>query len=110
MINQCLESDRLFMDNWNPDRDALEAFESYSDPAMIWQLRRTCWGKVYATEAAKIIVNYSFNILNLATLYATIHPENHRSVAVTQRLGMTNLGLCDRYYNCQLLLFALQKP
>ncbi len=37
-----------------------------------------------------------------------VKPENHASVKVTQRLGMTPLGITNRYYDgVNLLLFKL---
>ena len=73
-----------------------------------WHLRKASWGKGYATEAAREIINYGFNILQLPVIYAVVKPENHASVKVTQRLGMTPLGITNRYYNgVNLLLFKL---
>ncbi len=73
-----------------------------------WHLRKASWGKGYATEAAREIINYGFNILQLPVIYAVVKPENHASVKVTQRLGMTPLGITNQYYNgVNLLLFKL---
>ena len=73
-----------------------------------WHLRKASWGKGYATEAGRRIINYGFNILQLPVIYAVVKPENHASVKVTQRLGMTPLGITNQYYNgVELLLFKL---
>ncbi|AFY57096.1 acetyltransferase, ribosomal protein N-acetylase [Rivularia sp. PCC 7116] len=73
-----------------------------------WHLRKASWGKGYATEAAREIINYGFNFLQLSEIYAVVKPENHASVKVTQRLGMTPLGITNRYYGgIELLLFKL---
>lgn len=73
-----------------------------------WHLRKASWGKGYATEAAREIINYGFNILQLPVIYAVVKPENHASVKVTQRLGMKPLGITNQYYNSvNLLLFKL---
>ncbi len=73
-----------------------------------WHLKKASWGKGYATEAAKGIINYGFNVLQLPIIYAVVKPENHASVKVTQRLGMTPMGITNRYYNgVELLLFKL---
>ena len=64
--------------------------------------------KGYATEAAREIINYGFNVLQLSEIYAVVKPENHASVKVTQRLGMKSLGITNRYYDgVELLLFKL---
>ncbi len=73
-----------------------------------WHLRKVSWGKGYATEAAREIINYGFNILQLSEIYAVVKPENHASVKVTQRLGMKPMGITNRYYDgVELLLFKL---
>ena len=73
-----------------------------------WHLRRASWGKGYATEAARVIIDYGFNTLQLPVLYAVVRPDNIRSVQVTQRLGMTPMGLTYNYYATTLLLFKLE--
>lgn len=73
-----------------------------------WHLKKASWGKGYATEAAKGIINYGFNVLQLPIIYAVVKPENHASVKVTQRLGMTPMGITNQYYDgVELLLFKL---
>lgn len=73
-----------------------------------WHLRKASWGKGYATEAAREIINYGFSVLKLPVIYAVVKPENHASVKVTQRLGMKALGITNRYYDgIELLLFKL---
>jgi RimJ/RimL family protein N-acetyltransferase len=73
-----------------------------------WHLRRDRWGKGYATEAAREILNYGFQSLQLPIIYAVVKPENLASVRVTQRLGMMPMGLTQKYYGVELALFALE--
>jgi RimJ/RimL family protein N-acetyltransferase len=87
-----------------PDNNGLPT----SDYEIGWHFRRVSWGKGYATEAARGIIAYGFNTLQLPVLYAVVHPDNKRSIRVTQRLGMTPMGLTNRYYGVQLLLFKLE--
>lgn len=71
-----------------------------------WQLRQQSWGKGYATEFGKTLMEYGFKTLQLPYLLAVVHPENGRSQRVTQRLGMTPLGLTEPYYGgVKVLLF-----
>ena len=73
-----------------------------------WHLRKAFWGKGYATEAARGIIDYGFYVLQLPVIYAVVKPENNASVKVTQRLGMKPLGITNRYYSgVELLLFKL---
>lgn len=43
----------------------------------------------YATEAARALLDYAFGSLALRRVVATTRYENHASIAVMQRLGMT---------------------
>ncbi|MEM9005809.1 MAG: GNAT family N-acetyltransferase [Cyanobacteria bacterium P01_F01_bin.86] len=63
-----------------------------------WHFCRASWGYGYATEAASAVMTYGFETLALPALYAVTLLDNARSVRVTQRLGMSDLGISDRYY------------
>ena len=75
-----------------------------------WHLRRASWGKGYATEAGRVMLNYGFSVLNLPVIYAVVKPENHLSIRVTQRLSMKPMGRTNKYYGIELLLFQLDAP
>lgn len=45
------------------------------------------WGKGYATETSRAIIDYGFDQLNLDVLYAITHPENEKSIHVLNKLG-----------------------
>jgi len=53
-----------------------------------WRLARAYWGKGYATEAARGSVAHGFGPLGLAEIIAFVVPDNRRSIAVCERLGM----------------------
>jgi RimJ/RimL family protein N-acetyltransferase len=72
-----------------------------------WHLRRDYWGKGYMTEAAKVILEYGFLSLQLPIIYAVVNPDNYRSIRVTERLRMQSMGLTDKYYGTEALLFSL---
>jgi ribosomal-protein-alanine N-acetyltransferase len=46
------------------------------------------WGKGYATQAARRVVEYAFANLHLESLVAIIRPDNAASIGVARRLGM----------------------
>jgi len=54
-----------------------------------WRLRRDAWGCGYATEAGREALRVGFEERGLREIVAFVHPDNHRSAAVTSRLGMT---------------------
>lgn len=75
-----------------------------------WHLERAFWGKGYATEAGRGMLNYGFSVLKLPVIYAVVKPEHHASIRVTQRLGMKLVGKTKQYYGIELLLFQKDAP
>jgi len=67
-------------------------FEAHFTPAVEvgWRLARAHWGKGYAVEAARAVVDDGFGRLGLDEIVALTVPENRRSWRVMQRLGMTH--------------------
>lgn len=55
-----------------------------------WTLRREFWGRGLATEAARAALPAIFTHLAPPHVISIIHPANHRSAAVANRLGMTH--------------------
>ncbi|KAM3113428.1 GNAT family N-acetyltransferase [Phormidesmis sp. 146-33] len=70
-----------------------------------WHLKKSAWGKGFATEAGRGAIEYGFTTLNLPVIYAVTHPENDASKRVAQRLGMIPQGHTDRYYGVETALF-----
>ena len=52
-----------------------------------WTLRRSSWGRGYATEAARASINYVFNELGQTRVISLIDPNNVNSIRVAERLG-----------------------
>ncbi len=73
------------------------AFEAHFTPAFEigWRLAFDFWGKGYATEAAKGLIEYGFSELNLGEIVSFTVIGNKRSSAVMERLGMTYEGEFD---------------
>ena len=71
-----------------------------------WHLGRFAWGNGYATEAGRAMLDHARDSLRLRIVYAIVLPDNVRSIGVVQRLGMTPLGLTQRYYGKEALHFA----
>ncbi|BHH82769.1 GNAT family N-acetyltransferase [Desulforhopalus sp. 52FAK] len=55
-----------------------------------WRLSNQHWGKGYATEAAKAALEFAFNKLNLNEVVSFTTLANVRSMAVMQKIGMSN--------------------
>jgi RimJ/RimL family protein N-acetyltransferase len=57
-----------------------------------WRLGRWAWGRGLATEGALLALEPAFEYARLPKLYAFVHPDNHRSRAVVERLAMRRTG------------------
>ncbi len=56
------------------------------------------WNKGYATETGKLLINYSFNALNLEKVYVYIILENKGSIKVAEKLGFKREGLLKNHF------------
>ncbi|HKM89700.1 MAG TPA: GNAT family N-acetyltransferase [Candidatus Acidoferrales bacterium] len=52
-----------------------------------FHLRRAFWGNGLAEEAARAVIAFAFQTLNVASLFAGHHPENAASRHILQKLG-----------------------
>lgn len=58
-----------------------------------YDIKQSEWGKGYATEAVKSVIEYGFNKMNLNRIEATITPGNDASVKVLSKLNFTQEGI-----------------
>lgn len=80
-----------------------------ADMEIGWHFRPASWGYGYATEAARSVLTYAWEVLNLPVVYAVTLPDNRRSIQVMERLGMEPLGLTTQYYGGrELLLYQIK--
>ncbi len=66
------------------------AFEADFTPCVEigWRLAFDAWGCGYATEAARLALAFGFTDAGLDEIVSFTSPENRRSIAVMERLGM----------------------
>lgn len=57
-----------------------------------WRLATRFWGNGYVTEAARALLDFGFKERGLHEIYAFAVHDNHRSIAVMERLGMERLS------------------
>jgi RimJ/RimL family protein N-acetyltransferase len=69
-----------------------------------WQLHPDSWGKGFASEAARAVLEHAFAD-GLSEVWAVTYLDNHRSAAVCGRIGMELLGVTHRWYDKALLMF-----
>lgn len=55
---------------------------------LIYVFHQRAWGKGYAAEAGKAMLEYVFGRSSLTKIHATIHPDNLTSQRVAGKLGM----------------------
>jgi RimJ/RimL family protein N-acetyltransferase len=54
-----------------------------------YRLRRAAWGKGYATEAARALIQKGFDELQVQRVFASTYEDNLASRRVMEKLGMT---------------------
>lgn len=65
-------------------------FEAHFSPCVEigWRLSSVHWGKGYATEGAKAVLQYGFNQQGLNEIISFTVPTNLRSIRVMEKIGM----------------------
>jgi RimJ/RimL family protein N-acetyltransferase len=89
-------------------RVGLKRWPQFAETELGWALRREAWGQGYATEAARAWLDWASANVDAPYITAMIEPANARSLAVAERLGMTELRhdvLLDR----DVIVFALHR-
>ena len=82
--------------------------ESQSDIEVCYALHKKFWGKGYATEIAKALVQYGFQDLKLDKLVAVTYPENLPSRHVLEKIGMRYIKQ-TAYRNIQVSFYEIKK-
>jgi [ribosomal protein S5]-alanine N-acetyltransferase len=59
------------------------------DWELAYFLKRDAWGKGYATEIARKIIEYGFAELNLPEVFASVDDDHAASIKVLEKAGMT---------------------
>jgi RimJ/RimL family protein N-acetyltransferase len=69
--------------------------EGWPDRELGWTLARESWGKGYAAEAARAAIGHAFGALGWTHFVSLIHPDNHRSARLADRLGYRAYGTTE---------------
>ena len=62
-----------------------------------WHLHPDSWGLGYASEAARAVLGHAFEA-GLPEVIAVSHTTNDASIAVMRRIGMTDHGVVEKWY------------
>lgn len=73
---------------------AFQNYKSKFTPAVDigWRLKKSVWGKGFATEGAKKCLEFAFEKLNLAQVISTCTEKNSKSENVMKKIGMEKIG------------------
>lgn len=74
-----------------------------------WRVHPGHGGHGYVTEAARAVLKHGL-AGGLDHVVAVTDPENVRSQAVAQRIGMRRIGLTDAFYDQEAVLFRADAP
>ncbi len=64
-----------------------------------YRLNRTAWGKGYATEGTKALIDKAFGELGVQTIVADTMAVNHRSRAVMRRSGLRFVRIVHEHFD-----------
>jgi RimJ/RimL family protein N-acetyltransferase len=73
-----------------------------------WTLGRAWWGKGYATEAAREALRFAFEELDRDHVISLIHPFNHPSIRVAERLGEQLEGAVE-FFGGRTLIYGIHR-
>jgi len=90
-------------------RSGLNWWEEFGETEIGWTFQHEHWGKGYATEAARAVLEWGFGKLELDQITAMIAPGNQASIAVAERLGFTPRRK-DEVLGMPCTVYALDRP
>ena len=73
-----------------------------------YTLARAVWGRGYATELGRALLEHAFTVLDAPRVVAQVEPENTGSRHVLEKLGMTERGRRTAYGRPHLL-YAVER-
>ncbi len=81
------------------------------DAELGYRLARRHWGRGYATEATRAVVDYGLSILKLPRILGLVDPQNRASVHVLRKIGMTYVRpvMLDGYDHADHLFARTQR-
>ena len=69
--------------------------EGYPGVEVGWTLKPSVWNQGYATEIGQAVRDHAFGTLGIPHLLSLIHPDNHASIRVAQKIGARFEGEYD---------------
>ena len=72
-------------------------------------LARGAWGRGFASEASRAVLDHAFRALNVPEVQAFTDPENVASMAVLRKVGLHDDGLCTGPYGTTDRRFSIAR-
>ncbi|HSS69088.1 MAG TPA: GNAT family N-acetyltransferase [Casimicrobiaceae bacterium] len=73
-----------------------------------YRLLPDAWGRGFATEGARALLDHGFRTLGLYRIIGLTHPDNAASQRVLQKAGLRDAGW-GRYYERKLRVFVAER-
>jgi len=89
-------------------RTGLKFWPEFGETELGWVLRPEARGHGFATEAARAVLDWGFESLDVPFVTAMIRPGNDPSVAVAERLGM-KAGRRDELNGDPIVVYSIER-
>lgn len=87
----------------------LKKLEGTDEDEIGYRFFQEFWGKGYATEGMRALIDYAFGVLGLPRVVAVAHPDNGASWRVMEKCGM-HFGRLAHFYNTEVKYYVLENP
>lgn len=67
-----------------------------------YRLKKSAWGQGYATEMARTLLKYGFEVLKMPEIYGTTHPDHVVSQGILKKAGLIEKGSGSYYNGCSV--------
>ena len=74
-----------------------------------YRMPQSSWGKGYASEATRTVLDYGFNVVGLNEITAVTHPDNAASQHVLTKCGLNRDGTLNYNGGGEIPFFRLTK-
>lgn len=110
ILKDFMDNDEVLAIVWKENNKVIGSVGLHKDPLrsadnvkmLGYVLSEDYWGRGITTEAAKAVLRYAFNEMNLYMVTVHHYPFNHRSKRVIEKCGFIYEGTlrhCTRIYN-----------
>ncbi|MDP9243600.1 MAG: GNAT family N-acetyltransferase [Chloroflexota bacterium] len=74
-----------------------------------WTVQRDRWGRGYATESARAVMDWIWEVVDVSRIISITDLENLRSQRVMEKLGLTRRGTA-RWHEHDVVWYAIERP